>query len=47
LHLDDTSTHEINLGIQICEFIDFLQKFDLNFDFVYFESDYSWDLILD
>jgi hypothetical protein len=30
LHLDDRSTHEKNLEIQICEFSDLLQEFDSN-----------------
>jgi hypothetical protein len=35
LHLDDTSTHERNLEIQICEFLDLLQEFDSNsFEFL-------------
>jgi hypothetical protein len=27
LHLDDATTHERNLEIQICEFLDLLQEF--------------------
>jgi hypothetical protein len=38
---------KISLEFQICEFVDLLLQFDLNFDFSYIESDYSRDLILD
>jgi hypothetical protein len=37
LHLDDRSLMNRSLEFQICEFIDLLQEFDLNFDFGYME----------
>jgi hypothetical protein len=50
LHLDDISTHERNLEIQIREFLNLLQEFDSN-SFEFFSSlirvGLPTDLILD